>query len=209
MCGRYFIAEEDRSEELRQIIEAVQRGLNRDVPLKERGEIHPSDVVPVCDAQTAVAAKWGFTLPGSSRLIINARSETFRERPMFREAAPCLIPASGYFEWENVAYPEPEQMSLFEYDGKSKSVKSRKEKRAIHPKGKQTFYMAGLLRYEAGFELPVFTILTRPVASELAHIHDRMPMILSDEDAKDWLAKGKLPDVDGKEYGRYESRAAE
>ncbi|MCL2164219.1 MAG: SOS response-associated peptidase [Oscillospiraceae bacterium] len=47
---------------------------------------------------------WGFLLPGQSRrpLIINARSETMTEKPMFRrlvETNRCIIPASGFFEW--------------------------------------------------------------------------------------------------------------
>ena len=31
--------------------------------------------------------------------IINARSETAQEKPLFRGAGRCLLPASGYYEW--------------------------------------------------------------------------------------------------------------
>lgn len=44
MCGRYYIDGEGADEELRQIIEAVNRG-NADVKIS--GEIRPGDVVPV------------------------------------------------------------------------------------------------------------------------------------------------------------------
>ena len=44
MCVRYFIAEDDAAEELRQIIEAVNR---RSTVVKTSGEIHLGDTVPV------------------------------------------------------------------------------------------------------------------------------------------------------------------
>ena len=44
MCGRYYIAEDDAAEELRQIIEAVNR---RNPDAKTGGEIRPGDTVPV------------------------------------------------------------------------------------------------------------------------------------------------------------------
>jgi putative SOS response-associated peptidase YedK len=118
-----------------------------------------------------------------------------------------LVPASHYFEWETVTDSETVQISLFGFEEKPSSGKQRKEKRAIRIAGKQSFYMAGLLRYEAGS--PVFTILTRPVAPELAHIHDRMPTILSDEDAAGWLDGCKLPGTEGRVDMRYEYKVAD
>ena len=44
MCGRYYIAEDNAAEELRQIIEAVNR---RNPDAKTGGEIRPGDTVPV------------------------------------------------------------------------------------------------------------------------------------------------------------------
>ena len=44
MCGRYYIAENDAAEELRQIIEVVNR---RNPGAKTSGEIRPGDTVPV------------------------------------------------------------------------------------------------------------------------------------------------------------------
>ncbi len=64
----------------------------------------------------------------------------------------CLIPASGYYEWEK--------------RGKEKI------KYAIRPEGARLLYMAGIYRIEKG--APVFTILTREVALGIAFIHDRM-----------------------------------
>ncbi|GHU68019.1 putative SOS response-associated peptidase YoqW [Clostridia bacterium] len=209
MCGRYYIAAEDSSEELRQIIEEVQKNLNHGVPLKTHGEVFPSDVVPVrlraSQEARVIAAKWGFAFPGSSRLIINAKSETMSEKPMFRNATPCLIPATNYFEWETVqpteAASDPIQLSFggIESPKPVKLSKPRKEKRAIRPDNKASvFYMAGLLRRES--PVPVFTIITREAAPELAYIHDRMPFILTDDQIPAWLEEGVLPEVSPIKY---------
>lgn len=55
-------------------------------------------------------ARWG--MPGRGReLVINARAETVRERPMFRGAfdhGRCLVVADGFFEWDRrVDPPQP------------------------------------------------------------------------------------------------------
>jgi hypothetical protein len=50
---------------------------------------------------------WGFTAQNGS-LIINARSETASERPMFKDSwaqRRCIIPASWYYEWEHFTSP--------------------------------------------------------------------------------------------------------
>ena len=45
MCGRYYIAEEDQAEELKQIIDMINRKHNGEV--KTAGEVFPSETVPV------------------------------------------------------------------------------------------------------------------------------------------------------------------
>ena len=104
MCGRYYI-EIDEAEIRDIVIEAEKRAreANEQLKLKTSGEIFPTDIVPV---QTGIGdyqpMKWGF--PGfKGRPVINARSETVLEKPMFRAhmlARRCLIPASGYYEWK-------------------------------------------------------------------------------------------------------------
>ena len=103
MCGRYYIAEEDSAAELQEIIEQLNR---RGTEVKT-GEIYPTDTVPVLANNksmviTPFAMKWGYTLPDGKQ-IINARSETAADKPLFRDGMQqrrCLIPATNYFEWE-------------------------------------------------------------------------------------------------------------
>ena len=51
MCGRYYIAEDDAAEELRQIIEAVNR---RNPDVKTGGEIRPGDTVTLGEETVTV-----------------------------------------------------------------------------------------------------------------------------------------------------------
>ena len=173
MCGRYYIEEEDVSEDLLKIIEEVNRWNNGgDKPVKTAGEIFPTDLVPVLANNknmrpAAFAMEWGYTLPDGRR-IINARSETAHEKGMFKDGLKkrrCLIPASGYFEWEK------REKEKIKYD--------------IRPVGNGMLYMAGLYRIEGN--KAVFTILTREPAESIAFIHDRMPVILPDAIRNDWL----------------------
>ena len=169
MCGRYYIAEDDAAEELRQIIAAVNR---RSTDVKTSGEIRPGDTVPVlANNQTlqpgAYAMRWGYTLP-DGKLLFNARSETAADKALFQDGMTqrrCLIPATCYFEWER--------------RGKEKI------KYAIAPEGSQMLYLAGIYRKEDN--RAACTILTREPAESIAFIHNRMPVILPAEAVRDWL----------------------
>ena len=169
MCGRYYIAEDDAAEELRQIIEAVNR---RSADVKTSGEIRPGDTVPVlANSPTlqpgAYTMRWGYTLP-DGKLLFNARSETAAEKAIFKDGMTqrrCLIPATCYFEWE--------------HRGKEKI------KYAIAPEGSRMLYLAGIYRKEGN--RATCTILTREPAESIAFIHNRMPVILPAEAIGDWL----------------------
>lgn len=113
------------------------------------------------------AMEWGYHRADGKR-IINARGETAAQKTMFADGIRqrrCLIPAQHYYEWEKA-------------DG-------GKVKYAIKPEGADGFFLAGIYRMEAG--KPVFTVLTRNAAENIAFIHERMPMILPNEVATDWL----------------------
>lgn len=175
MCGRYFIDGDDLPEELERILEELNRK-NTPKNLKTSGEFFPSDVVPVLansrrqDVQP-FAMRWGYSFPGG-RPVINARAETAAEKPLFRDGMRqrrCLIPASSYFEWER--------------------REGQKTKYAIRPAGAEMLYLAGIYHLENhdGAVVPSFAILTRSAAPEIAFIHDRMPVILPPDCARDWL----------------------
>lgn len=179
MCGVFYIGE-DAEQELWEMVTALnRRRIEGGTPFKSSGVIRPSDTVPVLANNRALrptpfAMKWGYTLPGKKGLLINARSETAGEKPLFRDGMlqrRCLIPATNYFEWEKT--PEG------------------KQKYTLRPKGKNFFWLAGLYRPEA--QGAAFTILTRAPAESIAFIHDRMPVILPEEMKGDWLDPRNSP----------------
>ena len=182
MCGRYHVDLEEENAQVRKILEEINRryfGTPEREQMKS-GEIFPTNIVPVCSNNRKLQPgyflmKWGFSAFEGTGVIINARSESLLEKPMFRKAAlerRCLVPASHYFEWER--------------RGRARV------KYAIRLPKEGLIYMAGIYRVEEGERLPSFAIITRPAADEIAFIHDRMPLILADGDRAAWLK----PDAD-------------
>ncbi len=172
MCGRYFIdLDEPELARIAGIIEEEIKERQLSFPVKTAGEIFPTDTVPVqTGTDSFQPMKWGFT--GYDRkLIINARSETALGKPLFKEAMRihrCLLPASGYYEWEG--------------------VKGKKQRYAFTLPG-GPLYLAGCFRQEQGLPFPSFVILTREAAPALAHIHSRMPVIIPQDQAESWLTR--------------------
>lgn len=172
MCGRYNLSGRIEFEELIELLEEI-RDREQNMPVKTNGEVFPGDFVPVLannrkQQQTPFAMHWGYTLSDKPSLLINARSETASEKPLFMkgmEQNRCLIPATDYFEWER--------------RGKEKI------KYSIEPVRSGGFYLAGIYRMEQG--QPRFVILTREPAENISFIHNRMPVILPVEARNDWL----------------------
>lgn len=203
MCGRFFIAEEDEDELLSQMIEEASRRQQAIVGERTvaRGEILPTATVAAlargkAGGVGAFPMQWGFHRADGKGLIINTRSETALDKPMFRQSIlhrRCLIPASWYFEWETrdgqqTLLEEPPSIQIWgdAFPG-GKTKNALKIKYAIRPKSAGLMYLAGIYRYEEARKLPVFSILTREPAREIAFIHDRMPVIFSAKHRDAWL----------------------
>ncbi len=180
MCGRFYVDKEIPIEELKEIIAEVNRIIQSNPEYEQikmpLGEIYPTNIVPVIalDKQhiaTPCPMQWGFAKFDGKGQIINARSESALEKPMFRKPMlerRCLIPATNYFEWEKQG--------------------TKKIKHTLKDPVSQAIYMAGIYRYEQEKKLPVFVILTRDAAPGIRYIHDRMPVILPKEAREAWLS---------------------
>ena len=116
--------------------------------------------------------------------LINARSETARDKPAFRHAFArrrCLVPASGFYEWKRPE-PTPERKA------------ARKQPYFIQLLDASPFAMAGMWEQHVdpdGERLTTFTILTTVPNELVAPLHDRMPVILHPGAYDRWLDPGE------------------
>jgi len=169
MCGRYYIEIDDK--ELNDIFRAVEERLRAEKNESvQTGEIYPTNIVPAIAAAGVLPMQWGMPRYDGKGIIINARAETVNEKPLF--AVPfrsfrCLLPASHYFEWQNVG---------------TKKIKHR-----MFQPDHSMIFLAGVAKEIGEGQPPHFTILTRPAAPNIAFVHDRMPVIIPHEAKDVWL----------------------
>ncbi len=127
-----------------------------------------------------VPLRWGLIphwskAPDSRYSMINARAETVATKPAYRDAfrqRRCLIPSEGFYEW--------------------RATKGGKQPYLIGRRDQAPFLMAGLWerwRRGEGDQSPIesCTIIVTDANELVRPIHDRMPVILSDEAADRWL----------------------
>ena len=165
MCGRFYIDDETMCE-----IEKIAGKIDR--KNAKIGDVHPSEPALVLradhDSVVADVLKWGYASAGNHTLIFNARTETVRERPMFRydfEARRCLVPACKFYEWKDTGAKKKEKYEFFTPE--------------------EVLYLAGI--YHKDPEGDRFTILTREAEWCMTGIHSRMPLILRKENMEEWL----------------------
>lgn len=130
-------------------------------------------------------AIWGFIpnwMKGPSdpaRPLINARCETVAQKPAFRTAIRyhrCIVPASGFYEW--------------------KQTSSGKQPYYITQADRKPMLMAGLWEEThdgGGGEIRTACVITTAANPFMREIHDRMPAILTPDDATRWI---KAPDAE-------------
>ncbi|HHU91118.1 MAG TPA: SOS response-associated peptidase [Clostridiaceae bacterium] len=186
MCGRFYIPEED-IDDFAGLVNKIEKEL-----LKKAGEIYPGDYAPIItpkpkidtnmdnesnnSGDTIHVVKWGFPLK-KGRPVINARSETVREKPMFKlpfSKRRCLIPARGFFEWKDA-------------ENSKKQIKHY-----ISLVDLSMMYIAGIYWFfkdKNGIVNPYFTILTTQANDDIKSIHDRMPVIINSINKEIWLSE--------------------
>ena len=171
MCGRYT-----QTSQLSELIETYEID---EVLLEEMVgtsfNVAPSQVAPVVyfrQKRVLHPLHWGiqpaWARPGARRLI-NARSETVREKASFRglvETHRCLVPAAGFYEFQS-------------------NPGGRKTPHYFTAANGEPISFAGL--WEESGEVGCFTILTTGANEEVSRLHDRMPVILEKADGTDWL----------------------
>lgn len=171
MCGRYTLA--DDSDSGNGFAAHIADRLARDFPgvPVHMGEIFPSQNAPILAPAGLMVAQWGFA--GKGRPLINARSETVREKPAFAASfrlRRCAVPCTGFFEW--AADKTKYRFRLPDCDGA---------------------YLGGIFR--EGDTLPRFVILTAEANDSVRPVHARMPVVLPAAAVGDWLADEAAADA--------------
>jgi len=177
MCSRYFLDADGN------IIAYTFRVAQNPRVLK-RFNIAPTQEAPVVRVDAGgerelAMLRWGLVPSWAKDIavgtkMINARAEGVAEKPAFREALRkrrCIVPATGFFEWQGPP--------------------GRKQPFAITVPGAPLIGFAGLWeswRAAAGEPVQTFTIVTTDANEAIAPIHDRMPVILTPDDAEAWLS---------------------
>ena len=178
MCGRFTLTY--RKAELL----AAELG----VPVESLGEYRPRyNIAPgqwhwilrmEYEDRELLPARWGLVNHwakdrNQGYKQINARAETAHTRPAFRDAFKkrrCIVPADGFFEWSG---PKGERQPMW-----------------FHRPDGGLLLFAGL--YESWQSIPgewepTFTIVTTDASATVAPVHHRMPVILAEDLADNWL----------------------
>jgi putative SOS response-associated peptidase YedK len=184
MCGRYTL----RTPAI-DLVEVFQ--LLREPVLEPRYNIAPTQTVAVVRQiekhRELSVMRWGLVPSGAKDPkagppLINARADTVATKPAFRTAFKkrrCLIPADGFYEWKKG-------------DGKTK------QPYYIRMARDRVFAFAALWETWKGADaepIDSCTIITTDANDVLCSIHDRMPVILPEEDYDHWL-NPKIDDAD-------------
>jgi len=201
MCGRYTL-----SLPMDDLVEVF------DVPPvtfyhEPRYNIAPTQLAPVVASDRqgvrmglmrwGLVPSWAKDVSIGSRMI-NARAETLRSKPAFKEAVVarrCLVPADGFYEWVKEASgkvpywihdPDRAPLSLAglweRWEGRSREGGGTgpgvMEPGRPEPVGR-----------ESGRSEPVysFTIITVEPNDAVRPLHDRMPAIVAARERSTWL----------------------
>jgi putative SOS response-associated peptidase YedK len=175
MCCRYLLLKEHLAVVLREL------GVPPAPDFVSRYNIAPGGPIPAIRASAAgrelAPLHWGLVPAWSSGNaeggLPNARAETLGTKRSFKEAIRrrrCLIPASGFYEWEQ-----------------QRRIRLPWLFRAA---GEGPFCLAGIweqARAEDGADVASCAIVTTSANELMRPIHDRMPVIVPAESRERWL----------------------
>ena len=196
MCGRYASFREDQ-----QLADEFAIGTVADEvrALGPSWNVAPTDGVRVVvdrpDAAGEIVrqlrvARWGLVPswakdPSIGNRFVNARAESLARSGAFARPFAirrALLPADGYYEWQKPA--------------EDAGGRARKQPFYIHPADGGPLALAGLYEFwrdrtkaddDPDRWLVTAVIVTRPASPELAHIHDRQPLMLTPDLWEAWL----------------------
>jgi putative SOS response-associated peptidase YedK len=205
MCGRFVSA--SPPDELARYFGAQQP----DHELEANFNVAPTDEIYVVRSsqgqRQVTTARWGLVPFWAKEAkvgakMINARSESVRDKPAFRNALRrhrCLIPADGFYEWAKVAGHKQKQPYFISRPDGEPLVFAGLWERWRPPPGERDdgAGVAGMTSAEnRAPTLVTCTILTCAANSTMTPIHDRMPVLLAPPAWDYWLGGSDDPSGD-------------
>lgn len=176
MCGRYYL-DNNAEKEIKNLIGKINKMAESNVVTSftlKTGDISPTQFAPVLIASKegndlcCHMQRWGF-VTRQGQIVFNARSETAAKKPMFSESLACkraVVPAVWFYEWNQ-----------------------NREKNIFYRKGKSLLFMAGL--YCCAPDGERFVILTTQANESMSPVHDRMPLLLEENEIFSWILKSE------------------
>ena len=139
----------------------------RDAPEDEpRYNIAPTDPVLAVGPHRAEVVRWG--IEGAKGGLFNLRSETALSKPAYKSmllGQRVLVPASHFYEWRKVG-GQRLPVAVLRTDGRFLNLAALRG------------------RWQGA---PAATILTTTPNADIAALHNRMPVVLNDDDAATWV----------------------
>ena len=187
MCGRGTLTKVEAQLEMRFDASFYSDELERYNPLPNFN-VAPTHRIPVMTADDphhlqlmhwGLIPSWAKDKKMAARMI-NARIETVLQKPAFRSAIRkrrCVALLDGYYEWQ-------------------KSEEGKQPFWIGHRDG-DTLMIAGIWETWHKEENPLksVSLLTRSPEENIAHLHDRMPVLLTDETVQYWLDQEAAPET--------------
>lgn len=178
MCGRFTITL-SKDDFIRYLSKYKQLEIKIDDITLPNYNVAPTEniaaMIKYKDSYRVGPLTWGFIpffAKDNKKIIINARSETILEKTLFKDSVlhkRCVIFADSFYEWKNI---------------NGKKVPYR-----ILVKDQKLFAFAGLWSHYKKDDQSIYTatILTTKANELMSDIHERMPVILINDQIDTWL----------------------
>lgn len=189
MCGR-FVQYEGMTIFIEELSPQIELFSGYDTQPIDRYNVAPSTRVQLLhaaeDGLHIDAVKWGWApswAKGKRPDPINARVETVTTGKFFKQLWPngrALVPSEGWYEW--VKDPDDPR---------------RKQPYFIRLKSQRPMFFGALAQVHPGLDSHAddgFVIVTAAADQGMVDIHDRKPLVLAPEHAREWIDPSLTPD---------------
>ncbi|MFN0175306.1 MAG: SOS response-associated peptidase [Saprospiraceae bacterium] len=184
MCGRYSFAPKPKQRTALEDVVAVpvELQLHFNIAPTQEAYVIANDLPNQLQKMEWGLVPYWSTDGKNTGKLINARAEGIAEKPSFRESIRskrCLIPADSFYEWRKLSASRKMPYRIFLRDG-------------------ELLFFAGIWDEwkHTSIIKRTFSIITTTPNNEMSDLHNRMPVILSDAEARRlWLSPLPLQEV--------------